>query len=327
MPVGRPRYLFVFVHLVASEVSAVQLVLPTNTTLAESEPALFLTEEDTQPYSLVLDRYSSGSLVRNCFFPSRSNPELPQKGSLDTCAVVGASPNSQETRAGSAIDRHAAVFRAGICDNATLREYRRDIGARTTFCVSFTNEQDLAHGARLVVPLTTWDFLRNLPEPAGQDCRKRLLVMHPRFLARASDRLASPRRDSSLDAEGYYDPDCLARSSKDTARSCQRILAFSSGFYAVLLAMELCTSVDVYGFDTDERAEAPYGHLHNNPASVGAAPRVGDHSHPFLLERRLLKTWDERGSLHLHPATKLPATLGPHSTRSRGAQGDRTVHQ
>jgi hypothetical protein len=323
---GRPRYRLVFVYIVASEVSAVQLVRPTNITLAESEPALFLTEEDTQPYSQVLDRYSSASFVRNCFFPSRSNPELPQKGDLGTCAVVGASPNSQESRAGSAIDRHAAVFRAGICDNTTLRQYRRDIGARTTFCVSFTNEQDLARGARLVLPLTTWDFLRNLPEPAEQNCRQRLLVMHPRFLASASDRLVSPRRGSSLDAEepkqpGYYDPDCLARSSRDTARSCQRILAFSSGFYAVLLAMELCTSVDVYGFDTDERAEAPYGHLHNDPASVGAALRVGDHSHPFLLERRLLKSWDERGRLHLHPATKLPATLGPRPYQEQGSSG------
>jgi hypothetical protein len=311
-----------FAQLIA-RVSAVRVARFVNSTDAgaECKPPLFLTEEDAPFYSFAWERYSPASFARSCLPSSRGDPELPRQGSLGSCAAVGASPNSYGSRSGSAVDSHAAVFRAGICDNTTLRKYGTDIGVRTTFCVSFTDEQGLAPGSRLVVPVTTWQFLANLKKQAVSGaCRKRLLLMHPRYLADASGRFASTPGTRAPDAKpfeqsgGYYDPDCLARSAKDAVRSCPQILAFSSGFYAVLLALDLCTSVDVYGFDTDERAEAPYGHLHNDPASVGAARRVGDHSHPFPLERHLLKSWDAQGRLHLHAATKLPATSGPHAT-------------
>lgn len=289
----------------------------------DDPPPLFLTEEDLPRYGVAVHRYLS---AKGCLAKSRGDPALPRRKLHGRCAVVGASPNSRDSKAGASIDGHDAVFRAGICDASTLSEYGADIGQKITYCVSFKDRSDLPPHARLMMPLTTWDFLLSVKSDnksgAPGSCRDRFLPVHPRFLASSDATMdawgrSAPPVNKSVAAwraeSQYVNPDCLAQSTAASARSCPNIIAPSSGFEAVLLAMELCKTVDVYGFDTDVRAEAAYGHLQNDISAVGSCKMV-EHRHPFPLERHFLKRLDDLGLLWLHNSTRLPATLGAHSS-------------
>eukprot|EP00929_Paragymnodinium_shiwhaense_P042408 TRINITY_DN21958_c0_g1_i1.p1 TRINITY_DN21958_c0_g1~~TRINITY_DN21958_c0_g1_i1.p1 ORF type:complete len:327 (-),score=42.06 TRINITY_DN21958_c0_g1_i1:13-993(-) len=289
--------------------------------LPTTSSTLFLSKADVASYRPALDKYLAPG-GEDCIDYDASDAPLP-KG-LGTCAVVGASPNSEGSNAGTDIDNHAAVFRAGICDKGTLQKHRKDIGDKTEFCVSFNAQEGMEKHTKIVMPLTTWHYLSNIGAGGSSaKCKKQYLLVHPRQIARWDARLTSVATSLGIDlapwrkTSNYYDPDCLASPKTADATKCPAILPMSSGFDAVLLALELCQHVDVYGFDTDESPDAPYGHLHNDVESVNASPRMGDHSHPFPLERRLLKQWHADGALKLHNSTLQPSKLGRHAQDSK----------
>jgi|Transcript_66854 hypothetical protein len=290
---------------------------------------LFLTAETVGAYGYLLKKYLS---TKGCFHSS-SDIQIPKKKMHHSCAVVGASPNSHDSKDGSEIDGHDAVLRAGICNAEVLQNYSNDIGIKTTYCVSFSEKSNMAADVKWILPLQTWNFLQNVNLGSqAHMCAKRLLIGHPLLIRQWEHMVdglvqrgflppSAPSTESEEDpvrswrAQSHYlDPECLAQGKES---SCPKILGFSSGFEAVLFARELCHSVDVYGFDVDERLDAAYGHLHDNVTTKAAPCVVGLHSHPFPLERNLLKYWDSQGVIHLASsvAKQSVSELGRHTSR------------
>jgi len=275
------------------------------------DPSIFMSTDDVMEFPMA-------GMLAPCLANNRDS--LPHGKSYPTCAVVGGSPNQGGTGHGAEIDNHTVVFRAGNCRRAFVHAHVRDIGGRTNFCVTFYNtaaEGDTT--TKVVIPLKSWRWLiepdQKIMQQEWKKCRSRLLLTHPSFLLRSDywlDTWANkmpkvPEASVGVqrDKSAFCDLKCSKPLSfgKACESQCRRLVHLSSGLYSVLLAMELCRKVDVYGFDESTNPSDAYSHLSGAWMEPGRKA-LKDHPHPFVLERHLLKQWQAAGLLRLRGGKK-----------------------
>lgn len=262
---------------------------------------LFFTEQDAGAYPQT-DR------IEQCLLANPSTYPTPQRHQYNTCAVVGRAPNTAGSLAADRIEGHDAVFRAGLCGSEVgAAGLRQDIGIRTDYCVAFW----VKHGSKLILPLKSWKWLYQYhPSPS---CHAQFWFTHPEWLKWLDNQLTllaqqSPPPQMSVEewraSSIFYDPTCSLKGKTEVYDQCRQVVNLSSGFLAVALAMELCKSVDLYGFDLDTSLDAVYGHV--NGSSANGRHKVGEHPHAFPLERHLLKLYEARGRLHFDKSMTSP---------------------
>ena len=278
--------------------------------------------------------FAGSEPLRRCL-PNATEAAILERRRHASCAIVGASDNNRGSKLGKIIDSHEAVFRAGAA--CTLR-MATDVGAKTTYCVSFwrrraqalkkaassslsekkKEEDDLKIKApALVVPLKSWRWLKR--ENLARDCLRhphlRWRFTHPdwilkthRDLLQSFERflpdLAKRFRDH-LQKSHFTSPTCppplLAEEGNEEEDECPSIADFSSGFEAVLFALRVCHSPPrVYGFDLSTAGNASYTHMRGGE-KIGEkdCSVVSDHRHPFILERELMLAWNASGLIAL----------------------------
>lgn len=224
----------------------------------------------------------------------------PRRKSFKSCAVVGRSPISLKSTNGQEIDRHDAIFRAGIC--APSPELIADLGKKKGYCVSFLGNYDGGQQIILQSRLLENATLLESPEVRNYHLHHRqVLVPKTSFFAEV---------DHSLEAWGslqdvnywrqhsvMHELECLKHRS-----SCPQIVDLSSGFYAVALAQQLCLTTDVYGFDQNTDPDSPYEHIDQIGVPLDNGRLVlKDHPHPFAFERQILRAWHEHLLIRLVP--------------------------
>mmetsp|Transcript_42909 Transcript_42909/g.101877 ORF Transcript_42909/g.101877 Transcript_42909/m.101877 type:complete len:346 (-) Transcript_42909:1035-2072(-) len=183
------------------------------------------------------------------YLPLRAPPEVKKSGLLQpcfrSCALVGSSGVLRNTSWGARIDRNDAIFRL---NNAPVVGYERDIGSRTTirilhdFHLMRANINKIAdtesHGMVLLWPPQSKpnDTRTGGPSPRISDVRD--------FLEKYS---ARKRRAGAP----------IARFSPELFGEVYRVLGIlvgkfpptvpSTGFIAVITALQLCREVTVFG--------------------------------------------------------------------------------
>lgn len=279
---------------------------------SQGPPPVFMTRED-------LRNFPGAQPAAACLAASPQDPKLPRPHGHLTCAVVGRAPNSKGSGNGPRIDGHSAVFRAGLCGPGELGPLAGDLGQRTDYCVAFWDRTDLGPQTQLVVPAKTMNLIKNgVASPTT--CRNGLLATHPRFLSSLDRRLdewdKAAAQSWRLDSI-FYDPRCEGVTGG--SRACRQVVNLSSGFLAVMLAMEMCVTVDVFGFDTDTSIDAPYKHVDNPWARPNGRSVVEEHPHAFPLERKLLKHFHAERMVRLDPSTRLLTRRTPYAVAAGGA--------
>uniref|UniRef100_A0A061SDD0 Beta-galactoside alpha-2,3-sialyltransferase (Sialyltransferase 4A) n=2 Tax=Tetraselmis sp. GSL018 TaxID=582737 RepID=A0A061SDD0_9CHLO len=160
-----------------------------------------------------------------------------------TCALVGSSGILLRSAAGGEIDSHDMVLRFNA---APTRAYERHVGTRTTYRICNGEHLNFREGNETVIHhLKATSFLAKL-----------LLY------SRAGHQGAPPL---------VFDPDFTSYVSTSMTATP------SSGYFAVLLALQVCHRISLYGFSVSERHGARH-HYYNSeaPSNAGRDDREFD---------------------------------------------------
>eukprot|EP00873_Tetraselmis_striata_P024005 jgi/Tetstr1/444269/TSEL_032161.t1 len=204
-------------------------------------------------------------------YPSRGLPALPYndtRWAFASCAIVSNSGTLLQAKFGSDIDEHDAVFRL---NNAPTVGFEKYVGSKTTFNllnrphadeVSRQAGLDAHEGAppqaAVLFEADNWHLyyhllermLKHMPYP-------KTLVLAPSFLDKVNQlwmRLAKrwPRYANSCSQikRAAHEGDASARCQK-MIRDCQNdVCKPSSGFFALVMASQMCNKIDMYGFES-----------------------------------------------------------------------------
>ncbi|MBY0408374.1 MAG: glycosyltransferase family 29 protein [Rickettsiales bacterium] len=194
-----------------------------------------------------------------------------------SCAVVGNSQNLTQSRYGKRIDAHGYVFRL---NSAPVHPYEQDVGSRTThhifshFSSSHYNTRDEIR----IRPYQPETFNLLIPVQADPKIPFGLIYKQKDYSAFAGFYAALAEALNNQDAP--LTP--LSRDDLTQLRNVPNVLAFtpdflwytnyvwfnpenkkqreiaSSGFLAVILALHLCDSVDLFGFGPTPSGEWGY---------------------------------------------------------------------
>jgi len=162
-----------------------------------------------------------------------------------TCAVVGSSSSLLKSGYGMDIDQHDAVFRI---NSAPTRGFYKDVGSFTTFRVSYGSNCMAA----IVVDVVPSHGICTVDHTAK-------VHIDPLFRKRVAEvalatRLHNPEYENFLfnqtkiknfrDVHMYYH-----LQNKAAAYYGLHVHGPSSGFNAIIASLDLCESIDLYGFD------------------------------------------------------------------------------
>eukprot|EP00191_Tetraselmis_sp_GSL018_P000078 CAMPEP_0177607358 /NCGR_PEP_ID=MMETSP0419_2-20121207/17874_1 /TAXON_ID=582737 /ORGANISM="Tetraselmis sp., Strain GSL018" /LENGTH=349 /DNA_ID=CAMNT_0019101933 /DNA_START=322 /DNA_END=1371 /DNA_ORIENTATION=+ len=218
-------------------------------------------------------------------FPSKLMALLPMDEPLldyETCAVVGNSGVTLLRLDGKDIDGHDAVFRINL---APVRGFEDHVGSKTTFqVINSPNIREMLTGTlrwrasdnetRLVMFETAARFARHhLAAPLLEEHGSRALLLSPSF-SNHCEQLWRTLKES-LEAETG-----VAFHRKPM-----------SGFFAVLMALQVCDRVDLYGFDayTSSRTKNLYHYFDHVEGFTGV--------HSFDLAMHIFRKIQEIGLL------------------------------
>ena len=160
--------------------------------------------------------------------------------SYATCAIVGNSGVTLLASAGSEIDEHDAVIRMNL---APVRGFEDHVGSRTTFqVVNSPNMREMLAGSlpwqtndnatRLVMFETATAFARtHLASVLMEEYRDTALLLNPSFAEYCLQVWQTLKRSVELDTGREFHKKPM------------------SGFFATMMALQMCDHVDLYGFD------------------------------------------------------------------------------
>eukprot|EP00873_Tetraselmis_striata_P045232 jgi/Tetstr1/465496/TSEL_000880.t1 len=182
--------------------------------------------------------YNKGNALANrlqrrnfkIYTPASKYPrgDLPSLRNFRTCAVVGSAKVMLGSRAGEAIDAHDVVFRS---NQAPTKGFERDVGSRTDFrLVNSANAYASEDGNRTVC--LTPVMPKNMGDSVARQVHKRI----PRPSEWCTQWTVSPIFEA-------YRWTTFAHKTRGDAKA-----KFSSGFSAIVLAVNLCEQVDIYGY-------------------------------------------------------------------------------
>ena len=196
------------------------------------------------------------------------SPVFPRSDRRQICAVVGASRNLLGSGYGELIDAHDVVFRV---NRAPTDAYDSDVGVKTTHHVMWPRDLDEnqfdTDAFLLMIPITAntkdvFDRITNLVEnDLGWDAQ-RVRIVHPEFVMYVHEEWT----------EGW--------------------MAYpSTGFIALMIALNVCDEVDVFGFGAD--ASGRWDRYYED------VPEDVSQFHPADIEARLRREMDEKGILEV----------------------------
>ena len=218
----------------------------------------------------------------------------------DTCAVVGASGSLLARRHGALIDAHEVVLRPNWL---LTKGYEAIVGTRTDLNLFFGVEGmiDQFETAQLKLPLSQRAV--GLVTPASD----RSIASFFRHMARVRNNKTRPGRPNVfLLADGVYHRAlgtlCAAtRGGCDWQRSTSRMRP-STGFFSVILALQLCRKVSLFGLTTDPCQPFHYYGAPKTSCSQGLEiPKQNDESvHWFEKEHEIYSELEKRGRLTVY---------------------------
>ena len=164
---------------------------------------------------------------------------------FDSCAVVGSGSSLLNSGFGTDIDNHDAVFRI---NSAPTKGFHQDVGSFTTFRVSY--------GITCLHALMTDEVPSNgicTAESTGKEyvlgafnLMKKDIAIHERLYKRAWGNLLynHTKIKSAKDLHMFYH-----LSGKAASYYGLEVYKATSGYNAILASLDLCNSIDLYGFD------------------------------------------------------------------------------
>ncbi|XP_036001449.1 CMP-N-acetylneuraminate-beta-galactosamide-alpha-2,3-sialyltransferase 1-like isoform X1 [Fundulus heteroclitus] len=214
-------------------------------------------------------------------FPSVADLGKPSADSCRTCAVVGNSVNLKGSRYGPLIDFQDVVIRMNA---APVKDYERDVGTKTTHRVMYPESAvDLDNSTHLVLfpfkiqdlewvikAFTTGFFGRSYAPLKSKIKAKRDLVMviNPAFMKYV--------HEIWLEKKGDYP---------------------STGFMALILALQICDEVHVFGYGADHDGNWSHYFEKLKSKSFKTGPHPGQHEYALIQQLaekksvRLYKGW------------------------------------
>ena len=199
-----------------------------------------------------------GSIDENYILANDSNVTVGKK--YKTCAVVGNSGVLLHKQYGAFIDSHEMIMRI---NNARTSGFEEFVGSKTT--ISFINSHILRACARRVrcwchpygehVPIITylcepWHFMPIAFCSSSQ--RAPLLVTDPQF-DNLCNRIAKWYSVTAFVTNHHHRP-----SWWNVVRNQKLSFHYSSGMQAVLVALGICESVNIFGFGKSDTAKHHY---------------------------------------------------------------------
>jgi hypothetical protein len=167
--------------------------------------------------------------------------------SYATCAVVGNSGVMLLAAAGSEIDGHDAVIRMNL---APVRGFEEHVGSRTTFqIVNSPNIREMLAGSlpwqtndnatRLVMFETDTSFARtHLAAALMGEYKDKALLLNPTFFEFCVEIWQTLKRSVELETGKEFHKKPM------------------SGFFATMMALQVCDHVDLSGFDAYTSAKS-----------------------------------------------------------------------
>lgn len=197
-----------------------------------------------------------------------------------------------------------------MCQLAQAQGYTQHVGTRTTLNVIFALENMLDQFVRSQRKLPAGRRAIGLATPSS----KRALNSYFRYLGRlktnASHALHRPRPDDAplllladdlwLQATNHL---CAATNMgcswyAGTSRS--STMRPSSGFYAVLVALQLCSSVSLFGLTSDPCAPFHYYGPKKHGCTLAVPKENDEHVHWFEKEHEIYARWQQQGLLRIY---------------------------
>ncbi|KAL6470710.1 hypothetical protein MHYP_G00218290 [Metynnis hypsauchen] len=226
------------------------------------------------------------------------------------CAVVSSSGHMRGSGRGSEIDGHDCVIRMNA---APTLGFQGDVGNRTSIrVVSHTSvphllrHQDVFFRHEADTLYVVWGPERNM----RQDGKGRVfntLVKLARKYPRTN--IYTVSREKVLYCDRVF--------QDETGKNRMKSGAFlSTGFFTMILAMEVCDSIDVYGMidgsycSVANHTSVPYHYYENYRLDECGMYRVHERAkrggHRFITEKNIYKRWASQGKLRFPYPTWSP---------------------
>ena len=168
-----------------------------------------------------------------------------QHMNFDSCAVVGSGSSLLNSGYGVDIDNHDAVFRI---NSAPTKGFQQDVGSFTTFRVSYgiTCMHALMTDEVPSNGICTADFTGQGHVVGAFNLMKKDIAIHERLYKRAWGNLLynHTKIKSAKDLHMFYH-----LSGKAASYYGLEVDHATSGYNAILASLDLCNSIDLYGFD------------------------------------------------------------------------------
>jgi beta-galactoside alpha-2,3-sialyltransferase (sialyltransferase 4A) len=210
---------------------------------------------------------------------SDDSPVFPRPDRRRICAVVGASRNLLGSGYGDLIDAHDIVFRV---NRAPTRSYRDDVGKRTTHHVMWPRELEEweydSDAFLLMTPITAstknvFDRILFQVDNQLQWDPQRVRIIHPEFVMYLHEKWT----------QGW--------------------MAYpSTGFITLMVALNVCDEVDVFGFGAD--ASGRWDRYYEN------VPEDVSQFHPAHIEAQLMHEMEANGIIRIFKGNRLETHTG-----------------
>ncbi|XP_033626593.1 alpha-N-acetylgalactosaminide alpha-2,6-sialyltransferase 6-like isoform X1 [Asterias rubens] len=210
-----------------------------------------------------------------------------------SCALVSSSGYLLDKGAGQAIEGHPCVIRM---NSAPVKGYEKDVGNRTT--VRVMNFMDGVRADRL--------------PPEGSDVLVWGLFRRESYLSKVKETVKRLRPGIFIHAqtyEGEKEAEDLFNSETGTSlRTTKSWL--STGWFAMMVAIDICTEVHVYGMVSSNycaskpEKDCPY-YYYRTPhikecSTYNGAERNKGGGHRFITEKAIFARWGSRYNIEFH---------------------------
>ncbi|XP_038649688.1 alpha-N-acetylgalactosaminide alpha-2,6-sialyltransferase 5 [Scyliorhinus canicula] len=248
-------------------------------------------------------KYSEGRLEGAC---RRSEPQQADlRLHCHDCALVTSSGQLIGSGRGAQIDRAECVIRM---NDAPTRGYQEDVGQRTSLrVVAHSSLQRLLQkGSELLNATQETDFIFWGPSSCMRRDGKGRLYNHLQLIrhTRPKLKLHTITRQKML----HFDELFKRETGKDRKKSNSWL---STGWFTMIIALELCDRVDVYGMvppnHCKDPTRRPVPYHYYEPTGIDECTmyishelgRKGSH-HRFITEKQVFARWAGGYSIHFH---------------------------
>lgn len=223
------------------------------------------------------------------------------------CALVSSSGQMLGAGVGEQIDKIGCVIRM---NNAPTQGYEKDVGSRTSVrVVSHTSVPLLVKNEHYYfnqsagTTYVIWGPERNMRQDGKGRTFNALLKVAEKY---PNVRIYAVTRDKVQYCDGVF--------QNETGKNRMKTGAFlSTGFFTMILAIEMCDSIHVYGMIDDSycsranHSVVPYHYYERNRIDECKMYRVHEHTqrggHRFITEKAIYAKWATRHKMEFkHPS-------------------------